>query len=130
VLDEDVRRLEDMNELIAKIPPEQRGGYRAVEIRVVRPSVDLGKLALAYEPRLPDTFRLLARSLGSQEATTSDFLSMLMFQPDYLEKLMEIGEADAEAQMAEIRELVEPLTPRSPLPSPPDHRERGRKAER
>jgi NTE family protein len=130
VLDEDVRRLEDMNELIAKIPPEQRGGYRAVEIRVVRPSVDLGKLALAYEPRLPDTFRLLARSLGSQEATTSDFLSMLMFQPDYLEKLMEIGEADAEAQMEEIRELVEPLTPRSPLPSPPDHRERGRKAER
>jgi NTE family protein len=87
-----------------------------VEILVVRPSVNLGKLAVAYEPRLPDTFRLLARSLGSQEATTSDFLSMLMFQPDYLERLMEIGEADAEAQMGEIRALMEGATP-SPDPT-------------
>jgi NTE family protein len=107
VIDEDVRRLESMNELIEKIPPGDRGTYRPVEILVVRPSVDLGKLAVAYEPRLPDTFRLLARSLGSGEASTSDFLSMLMFQPDYLECLMEIGEADAEAQMDEIRGLME-----------------------
>jgi NTE family protein len=106
VIDEDVRRMESLNELILKIPPENRGTYRPVDILVVRPSVDLGKLAVAYEPRLPDTFRLLARSLGSQEANTSDFLSMLMFQPDYLECLMEIGEADAEAQIDEIRALV------------------------
>jgi NTE family protein len=106
VLDEDVKRLESLNELIAKIPPGDRGTYRPVEILVVRPSVDLGKLAVAYEPRLPDTFRLLARSVGSQEANTSDFLSMLMFQPDYLECLMDIGEADAEAQMEEIRALM------------------------
>jgi NTE family protein len=121
VLDEDVRRLESMNELVAKIAPENRGSYRPVEILVVRPSVDLGKLAVAYEPRLPDTFRLLARSLGSQEATTSDFLSMLMFQPDYLERLMEIGEADAEAQMDEIRALLAPSPPgplSHPLPPP------------
>ena len=88
VLDEDVRRLEGMNELIAKIPAAERGGYRPIDILVLRPSVDLGTLAVAYEPRLPDTFRLLARSLGSHEATTSDFLSMLMFQPDYLEQLL------------------------------------------
>lgn len=115
VLDEDVRRLESMNELIEKIPPENRGGYRPVDILVVRPSVNLGKLAVAYEPRLPDTFRLLARSLGSQEATTSDFLSMLMFQPDYLERLMEIGEADAEAQIEGIRRLMEGPSPLGPL---------------
>lgn len=106
VLDEDVRRLEGMNELIAKIPPENRGGYRPVEILVVRPSVDLGRLAVAYEPRLPDTFRLLSRSLGSRESTTSDFLSMLMFQPDYLDRLLEIGETDAEARMDEIRAFM------------------------
>jgi hypothetical protein len=33
---------------------------------------------------------------------------MLMFQPDYLERLLEIGEADAEAQMDEIRALLQP----------------------
>jgi len=107
VLDEDVRRMKSLNELIAKIPPENRGGYRPVDILVVRPSVDLGELAVAYEPHLPDTFRLLARSIGAQESSTSDFLSMLMFQPDYLQKLMEIGEADADAQMDGIRALLE-----------------------
>lgn len=106
VLDEDVRRLVSLNKLIEKLPPEERNGMRPVAIRVLRPSVDLGKLAVAYEPRLPDAFRVLTRSLGSHESTTSDFLSMLMFQPDYLERLMEIGEADAEARLPEIRELL------------------------
>jgi len=108
VLDEDVRRLESLNELIAKIPPAERGNFRPVEILVVRPSADLGELAIAYEPRLPDTFRLLARSLGSMEASTSAFLSMLMFQPDYLACLLELGEADAEVQMDRIRAFMRP----------------------
>jgi len=106
VLDEDVRRLEGMNQLISKLPPEERGDYRPVDILVLRPSVDLGKLAMDYEPHLPDTFRLLGRSLGTGEVTTSDFLSMLMFQPDYLGCLMDIGEADAEARIGEIGKLL------------------------
>ena len=77
-----------------------------MDIRVLRPSRDLGKLASHYEPRLPSGFRYLTRSLGTKETETSDFLSMLMFQPDYLQKLMEIGEEDAEARLPEIRELV------------------------
>jgi NTE family protein len=116
VLDEDVRRLEGMNKVISKLPPEERGDYRTVEILVIRPSVDLGKLAVDYEPRLPDTFRLLARSLGTGEGTTSDFLSMLMFQPDYLECLLAIGEADATARLEEIGRLLGKPSPPAPLP--------------
>jgi len=118
VLDEDVRRLQSMNKLLSKLPPEEWGEYRPVDILVLRPSVDLGKLAMDYEPRLPDTFRLLARSLGTGEVTTSDFLSMLMFQPDYLGCLMDIGEADAEARLGEIGELLD-LTLRSQHLPPP-----------
>jgi hypothetical protein len=33
-------------------------------------------------------------------------LSMLMFQKDYLTRLMEIGEADAEAQAAQIEDFL------------------------
>ena len=116
VLDEDVRRLEGMNKVLSKLPPEDWGDFRPVDILVIRPSVDLGKLAMDYEPRLPDTFRLLARSLGTGEVTTSDFLSMLMFQPDYLECLLAIGEADAEARLDEIGELLEMPSPPAPLP--------------
>jgi NTE family protein len=117
ILDEDARRLESLNRLIAKLPEEEREGLRHVAIRVLRPSQDLGELACAYEPRLPTGFRYLIRSLGSRESDTSDFLSMLMFQPDYLEKLIELGEEDAEARLGEIRELMGgPSLPNPSLP--------------
>jgi NTE family protein len=107
VLDEDVRRLKSLNPLIEKLPPEDRGGLRPVAIKVMRPSEDLGKLAAAYEPQLPEAFRLLTRSLGTKETTTPDFLSYLMFQPDYLERLIRLGEADAEAHLPGLRELLD-----------------------
>jgi NTE family protein len=107
VLDEDVRRLKSLNPLIEKLAPEDRNGLRPLAIKVLRPSEDLGKLAAAYEPQLPDTLRLLTRSLGTKETTTPDFLSYLMFQPDYLERLIRLGEADAEARLPELRELLE-----------------------
>ncbi|HEX5715855.1 MAG TPA: patatin-like phospholipase family protein [Thermoanaerobaculia bacterium] len=107
VLDEDVRRLKSLNPLIEKLPPEDRNGLRPVDIRVLRPSEDLGKLSAAYEPQLPETFRLLTRSLGTRQTTSPDVLSYLMFQPDYLEHLIRMGEADAEARLPALRDLLE-----------------------
>jgi NTE family protein len=138
VLDEDVRRLESLNKLLAKIPPEERGTLREVAIRVLRPSRDLGELAASYEPHLPAGFRYLVRSLGTRDTQTSDFLSMLMFQRDYLQRLIELGEDDVEARLEEIRGLVEgpssdPLLrarPSSPDPSrPPSPGEEGDRQE-
>ena len=107
VLDEDALRLLRSNSLLAKIPPEERQGHRIVDLVVIRPSQDLGKLVARYEPRLPRAFRFFTRSLGTRETTSPDLLSLLMFQPDYLQKLIEIGEADAEARIAEIGALVD-----------------------
>ncbi len=106
VLDEDVRRLVGMNHLLAKLPPKEWGQLRHVDIQVLRPSQDLGELANKYEPRLPAGFRYLIRGLGSKETETSDFLSMVMFQEDYLQRLIELGEADTEARIDEVRALV------------------------
>jgi len=106
VLDRDARTLEIFNRLVRQLPPERREGMRPVDILVLRPSEDLGLLAAKYEPRLPHAFRYLTRSLGTRESTTPDFLSMLMFQPDYLGRLLEIGEHDALARGDEIRRLV------------------------
>ena len=107
VLDEDVRRLKSLNPLIEKLPVEDRNGMRPVDIRVLRPSEDLGKLSAAYEPQLPEAFRMLTRSLGTKQTTTPDVLSYLMFQPDYLEHLIRMGEADAEARLPALRDLLE-----------------------
>lgn len=108
VLDEDVKRLQALNSLLAKLPPEERCGLRHVDTRIIRPSQSLGELAAKYEPRLPGGFRHVVRSLGTRETNTSAFLSMVMFQPDYLERLIEIGEADGEARVEEVRELLDP----------------------
>lgn len=117
VLDEDVRRLQGINQLLTKLPPGERGDLRHVDVRLLRPSQDLGELAAQYEPRLPSGFRYLVRSLGTRETNTSDFLSMVMFQPDYLQRLIEIGEADGEARVEEVRELME-AAPSPPNPHP------------
>ncbi|HEX4961770.1 MAG TPA: patatin-like phospholipase family protein [Thermoanaerobaculia bacterium] len=107
ILDEDVRRLQSINRLVDRLPPAAQSRMRKVEIRSIRPSQGLGKLATAYEPKLPAGFRYLTRSLGTKETDTSDFLSFLMFQPNYLQHLLEIGEADAEARLAAVRSLLE-----------------------
>ena len=102
VLDQDARRLERLNGLLRKLPPEERGELRPIDLLVVRPSEDLGKLAGQYELRLPRAVRFLTRGLGTRETKSPDFLSLLMFQPDYLRRLIEIGERDAETRRQAI----------------------------
>ncbi len=107
VLDRDARQLALLTRLLEALPPGERAGLRPIDSLVLRPSEDLGRLAAHYEPSLPAGFRYLTRSLGTRETTTPDFLSMLMFQPEYLERLMEIGERDAAARIGEIRRLAD-----------------------
>lgn len=105
VIDQDALRLERLNDLLRKLPVEEREGMREIELMVMRPSVDLGRLAGEYEIELPRSLRFLLRGLGSKETSSPDFLSLLLFQPDYLKKLIEIGEADGEARMEELSAL-------------------------
>jgi NTE family protein len=101
-LDEDALRLRRVNRFVEKLPVEERGEFRKVDLLVLRPSRDLAGLAGEYERRLPTTFRFLTRGLGTREAARSDMLSVLLFEPDYVQRLMEIGEADAKARGNEI----------------------------
>ena len=102
LIDEDIMRLERMNRLLDELPPSNREGMRLVEILVLRPSRDLGKLAGEFEPRLPRAFRYLTRGLGTRRTTSPDILSLLMFQIDYLRRLVELGEGDVEANKDRI----------------------------
>ena len=107
LVDQDVHRLERLNHLLKRVDEEERLGLKLIDLLVIRPSVDLGRLAAEFEPELPRAFRFLARGLGSKETESPDFLSILMFQPGYLRRLIEIGEADAEARMDELLELLD-----------------------
>ncbi len=105
-VDEDALRLQRSNAFLKDLSLEQRRGFRMVDLLVIRPSQDLGALAGECETRLPRGFRFLMRGLGTKETTSPDLLSLLMFQPEYLRKLIQIGESDAESRIAEIGELL------------------------
>jgi len=106
-LDRDGLNLQRLNDLLDFVPPDRRRGLRPIELVVIRPSQDFGRLAGEFEPQLPWLFRHLTRSLGSRETTSPDLLSLLMFQADYIARLMEIGEADADAATDRIDALLD-----------------------
>ncbi len=102
LLDADALRLEQINGLVDRRPIESPDGLRHIDLLILRPSQDLGRLANQFEVELPRGFRFLLRGLGSRETRSNDLLSLLMFQQDYIARLIALGEADARARAAEI----------------------------
>lgn len=107
LLDHDAARLERLNDLLEHLPEEARTGLRPVELLTLRPSQDLGRLAGSFEADLPASFRFMTRGLGTKETKSPDFLSLVLFQPDYLRALIEIGESDARERVVEIKAFLE-----------------------
>jgi NTE family protein len=106
VIDEDVARMERMNDLLRKMAPHERDGLKPVDLLVLRPSVDLGKLAGHYERFLPRKVKLLMRALGGKETESPDFVSLLLFEPSYTRRIIDIGEADVDKRLDEIRAFL------------------------
>ena len=107
MLDQDALRMQRLNDLLEKLPEDERDGMRLIRLLVIRPSQDLATLANAYEPRMPRTIRWLVRGLGSKRTRSPDVLSMLMFQSDYLGRIIELGREDAHSHAEQIAALVE-----------------------
>jgi NTE family protein len=104
-LDSDALRMQQVNEFVSWLP-QRAHGLRRIELLVLRPSQDLGRLANAYEAQLPRAFRFLTRGLGTRETRSNDMLSLVMFQSDYVRHLIELGEADAKARLPQIRRFL------------------------
>jgi NTE family protein len=110
-LDSDALHMQQINEFVARLPEKQRQGLRRIELLVLRPSQDLGRLANAYEPELPRAFRFLTRGMGTRETRSNDMLSLMMFQTDYVKRLIDLGEDDAMAWLPEIRRFLNEWSP-------------------
>jgi NTE family protein len=106
MFDFDADNLARLNELVRRLPEPQRMGLRVVELLVLRPSVDLGKLAGRYELKLPSAFRFMTRGLGTRETKSPDSLSMVMFEPSYVGQLLDLGEADAAARHEDLEAFL------------------------
>ena len=107
MFDYDAQNMNRLNRLIANLPPDKRHGLRETAVLILRPSEDLGRLASNYEFRLPGPFRFFTRGFGTRDTDSPDSLSLLMFEPHYLEYLIRLGESDAQARADEIVEFVQ-----------------------
>ncbi len=107
VLDRDAETLHRINALVASAPPGTWNGFRPVDLLVLRPSVDLATLAAGFAPPLPPSMRLVMGGLSSGDGQSPDWLSMLGFDPAYVEALLAVGEADAERQADELVAFLE-----------------------
>ena len=106
MLDQDVMHMTRINQLIADLPPERRLGMRPVQLFVIRPSVNLGVIANEYELQLPKTFRYLTRKLGTRRSRSQTMLSTIMFEPGYLNRLIDLGERDGETAAADVERFL------------------------
>jgi NTE family protein len=108
VIDEDVLRMQRLNETILKLPPDERNGLKPIDLFVLRPSRDLGKIASAYEKYLPRSMKVFTRALGSRRTESPDFISLLMFEPQFTRVLIEMGEQDVESRLVELSDFFQP----------------------
>jgi NTE family protein len=107
MLDFDAANMERFNQLLEYVPLGQRGDLRRVDTAILRPSQDLGRLAAKIEPKLPRSVRFFTRGFGTRETEAPDSLSLLMFQPEYVSKLIALGEKDAQARADELTAFVD-----------------------
>jgi NTE family protein len=96
-LDSDIERLERINHTLALINSQaerSKTGLRHIPTLAVRPSRDLGELAVNQHEHLPPALRYLLRGLGVTNERGADLLSYIAFAPDYIARLLTLGYRD------------------------------------
>jgi NTE family protein len=106
LLDQDLLGLDRVNRLLENQSLTEASNVRLVKAFTLRPSVDLARVAGKYEPNLPRSFRVLTRRLGTYKTGSYEWLSMILFDPNYIRTIMDIGEADAHARKDEIEAFL------------------------
>jgi len=109
-LEGDVERLERMNRILSLVPAAQLAQLpeplRQIPILVLRPSRDLGELALDQYRRFPGFLRYLLKGIGAAGDGGSDLLSYLAFEPVYVGRCQELGHADTMARRGELEAFL------------------------
>jgi NTE family protein len=114
-LDADAERLERINAMLSLVPQEARASMRnplrRIPLLVLRPSRDLGSLAIEEYRSFPRTLRHLLKGIGATGDSGWDLVSYLAFEPAYIERLMDLGYEDTYARKDEVASFFESTGP-------------------
>ena len=106
LLDFDALQMQRINDLLRRIPQQNWGNQRQVDVMVLRPQQDLGQIARRSQPEMPGAFRFFAGGFGGRDEPTADALSMVNFEPGYVGQLIAFGEQDTHERMDEIEAFL------------------------
>ncbi|MDA8575605.1 patatin-like phospholipase family protein [Candidatus Marinamargulisbacteria bacterium] len=101
-IDFDCERLSRINHTITQLSDQHSSQLRPIDVLVIRPSEDLGRLALDAYQDIPPSLRHFINSLGKPEAS-ADLVSYLLFEPSYTQRLIQLGYADAMKKKTDIQ---------------------------
>jgi NTE family protein len=109
----DIERLQQINGLLARAPElvDSVAGWRPIEVMVMEPSERLEVIAARHLKYLPRTVRALLAPLGGTEARGAAFASYLLFEPEFTNELMALGEHDALQRADELRAFLYGVVP-------------------
>lgn len=105
-LDADIERLQRINKTVSLIGGKVREKHgvnlREVEVLVISPSDDIGKMAAAHAHELPWSIKILLRVIGAYSKTDSSFMSYLLFEKGYCNDLIKLGYEDTQRKKEDI----------------------------
>lgn len=109
-LEVDLERLQRINRTIAIIPKEtlEKNGYplRAIDFRVLTPSVPLSQIAAQHAHELPRVIRGLLQTVGAMKRTGSNLVSYLLFEKAFCRALIRLGYGDTMEQQDDLIDFL------------------------
>jgi len=107
----DVEQAQRVSKTLAQLPPELAAAlpYRPVEVLAITPSQSLDEIALKHVDALPPATRDTLVGLGALNVhkgaagSAAALASYLLFEPPFVNALIELGEQDAYARKAELQ---------------------------
>lgn len=107
----DIERMNRINDLLAKLPPDglKSQSLHPVQTLIITPSQSLDEVALRHVNGLPRSVRTLFRALGvspkSESTMGSALVSYLLFESSYTQELIQLGRADCMRRTTEVKEF-------------------------
>jgi NTE family protein len=103
-LQADVEQIERVNAAVTGLPPSVRNElpFKQVQVLSLQPSASLDALAQAHVHELPCDLHRVLEGLGALSGGGAALSSYLLFEPGFVQALMQLGASDVRARKEEF----------------------------